>query len=136
MEERRRKLAAAELRFIRAQLEQLEMLLQAITSKTQALMAMHRSQRLKKAKPTHRTTKAQTKKQASAPAAAPEVRVRALAQTEGMSGQPFRHDRLQDPEGVISTSALEDVLAPPEMWVGTHGVGEPDVDRSRATPAD
>jgi hypothetical protein len=145
MDRRRRKLAAAELRFIRAQLEQLEMLLQAIGSKTLALMAIYRSQRLKKAgstgKPANRTTKAPPKKQVSAPAAAPEGLLRAAGQTDGMSALPQQHDRLQDPQGEISTPASQDVVAPPDVWVGTHdlgehGLGEPDVDRPHARPAD
>jgi hypothetical protein len=144
MDRRRRKLAAAELRFIRAQLEQLEMLLQAISSKTLALMAIYRSQRLKKArstgKPSHRTTKAPPKKRASAPGAAPESLL-AAGQTDGRSAQPQQPDRLQDPQGEISTPASLDVLAPPEVWVGPHdlgehGLGEPDVDRPQARPAD
>jgi hypothetical protein len=142
MERRRRNLAAAELRFIRAQLEQLEMLLLAISSKTLALMAIHRSQRLKEArsagKSTNGATKAQPEKQVSAPGAASEGLLRAAA-------RPHPHVPLQDPQGVISTSASHG-LAPPEASVGTHdlgehdlgehGLGEPDVDRPRAGPAD
>jgi hypothetical protein len=145
MDERRRKLAAAELRFIRAQLDQLEMLLQAISSKTLALMAIYRSQRKKKArfpgKPANRTIKASPKKRVSAPGAAPEGRVRAAGQTEGVPAQPPQHDRLQEPPGMISTPASLDVVAPPDVWVGPHdlgepGLGEPDVDRPQASPAD
>jgi len=149
MDKRRRKLAAAELRFIRAQLEQLEMLLQAISSKTLALMAIYRSQKKKKArstgKPASRTTRAPPKKRPSAPGAAPEGLLRAAGQIDGMTALPQQHDRLQDPHDVISTPASQDVVVPPDVWVGPHDLGEhglgehgrePDVDRPQAGPAD